>query len=249
MDTDSHLAVVVLAAGKGTRMNSDLPKVLHRIAGRSLLEHVLATAANVGALRCVVVVGHGREQVISAVSGPNIAFATQDPPLGTGHAVMQALPVLAGFQGDIIVLSGDVPLLRADTIRAMIQSHRVSKCAATVLSTTAPDPTGYGRIVRDQDGQFLRIVEHKDASPAELGLDEINSGIYCFDSVKLGEVLPLIQPNNAKREYYLTDAIGLIRSQGGLVQAVKLAEYTEICGINTQAELRAAEEFWLARQA
>lgn len=241
------LAVIIMAAGKGTRMKSDLPKVMHEIAGEPLLTHVLRTASELNPVRVVVILGHGRERVSQIIDNEDINIVVQDPPLGTGHAVMQAEAALTGFNGDVVILSGDVPLLTAASLKRLTDYHRSKQAAITVASTKAPDPTGYGRIVRDVEGIFLRIVEHKDATAAELAINEINSGIYCVRCRALFSALHRTTNDNAKGEYYLTDVISILREDGKRVEAVEIADFTEVQGINTQAELRAAEAVFLAR--
>ncbi len=243
----SALAVVVLAAGKGTRMGSDIPKVLHRLAGKALIDHVLDTAFGLTPDRVVVVVGHQREKVVAELCNRSVEFAVQDPPMGTGHAVMMAESLLVDFEGDLVVLSGDVPLLRTDTLIELTKYHKSTGAAATVLSTSAPDPSGYGRIVRSPSGELVKIVEHKDAMPGELSIQEVNSGVYVFERQALFSSLRMVQPNNKKGEYYLTDVIGILCARGLQVQAAKLAEFSEVCGINTPGELEAAECQYLSR--
>lgn len=236
------LAVVVLAAGKGTRMESDLPKVLHPLWGIPLLAHVLKTAKALRPDRLIVVVGHGREIVRQQMAEEPVLWAVQDPQLGTGHAVQQAMPALEGFAGDVVVLSGDVPLLNSATLAQMMAEHRSKQAAVTVLSTTAPDPFGYGRIIRDEDGGFVRIVEHREATEPELRIMEVNSGVYCFTYKYLAESLADLKADNTKGEYYLTDVIAILWGRGLQVQAVNFAAFSEVRGINSIAELKAAEQ-------
>ena len=235
------LAVVILAAGKGTRMNSDLPKVLHQLSGKPLISHVLDTARTLVPDRLIVIVGHRREEVIKVLANSGAEWVIQDPQLGTGHAVLQTRKALAEFQGDVIVLSGDVPLLKSTTLRRLVEFHRQSNASATVLSTSAENPTGYGRIVRGWNGQFERIVEEREASPQEKAIHEINSGVYCFKASDLFQALNQVKADNSKGEYYLTDIIGIQKESGIIVQVVDIAEYQEVRGINTPAELVEAE--------
>ncbi|MBU0507279.1 NTP transferase domain-containing protein [bacterium] len=222
-------------------MNSDLPKVLHPLAGRPLIDHVISTARELNPDRLILVVGHGREEVQKRVGGPGLEFVIQEPQLGTGHAVQQTASLLADWRGDVVVLSGDAPLLKAETLRRLLASHQRNGAAATVLTATAPDPVAYGRIIRDRRGDFLRIVEERDATPDERMVREVNSGMYGFRSDALFTALREIAPDNKKGEYYLTDVIAVLRGRGLIVQAVDLAGFYEIRGINTQAELQDAE--------
>lgn len=242
------LAVIVLAAGKGKRMESDLPKVLHPLAGKPLIDHVLDAAAVLQPHKTIIVIGHKREQVKSHLQVKNLQFVVQYPPRGTGHAVLQAEPALAGDIGDVLVLSGDVPLLRGETLTQLLEIHKKQQNSATVLSTEIDVPKGYGRIVRDQKGAFQAIIEEKEASPDVKQIKEINSGIYAFDISSLFEYLKQIQPNNRKNEYYLTDVIGLMVSAGKSVEAHSLADFREVRGINTRQELEGAENEYQMRQ-
>jgi UDP-N-acetylglucosamine diphosphorylase/glucosamine-1-phosphate N-acetyltransferase len=235
------LAIVVMAAGKGTRMNSDLPKVLHTLGGRPLVEHVLSSAREIEPNRLIVITGHRRNEVQERVTGDGVEFVVQEPQLGTGHAVRQTQPALRNFAGEIIVLSGDVPLLKASTLRKLLDLHRQRAAVATVLSTDAPNPNGYGRIVRTQSGTFVKIVEEREASDVEKQICEINSGIYCFDAEALFDALQSVKPDNSKGEYYLTDVIEILKKRGEIVEAVDIADFREVRGINTLEELLDAE--------
>ena len=239
------LAVVILAAGKGKRMDSELPKVLHPLAGKPLIDHVLSAADDLCPDKTVIVIGHKREQIQAHLAGRNFQFAVQDPPLGTGHAVMQAEPILKGLDGDVLVLSGDVPLLQGATLARLFKVHQQKQNAATVLSCTIENPTGYGRIVRNQKGAFKAIVEEKEASPDIKQIKEINSGIYAFDSVSLFEYLRHVTPDNRKGEYYLTDVIGIMVEAKKPVEAHAIADFREVRGINTLQELQEAEREYL----
>ena len=207
--------VVILAAGKGTRMKSADPKVLHQAGGLSLIEHVLRTADTLQPATTVVVVGHRAERVRAALGKrPGLRFALQQPQLGTGHALLQAEPHLAGKSGTVVLLSGDVPLLRPATLCAMVEAHTARRAAATVLTARVAGPHEYGRIVRE-DGRIAAIVEHKDATPEQRAIDEINSGIYAFAMEPLFDALAIDRrPANAQGEYYLPDLVGIYRSQG-----------------------------------
>jgi bifunctional UDP-N-acetylglucosamine pyrophosphorylase/glucosamine-1-phosphate N-acetyltransferase len=232
---DIHL--VVLAAGKGTRMRSDTPKVLHRAGEFRLIEHVLRAAAALEASTIVVVVGHLAEDVRRALPERlGLRFALQEPQLGTGHALLQAETHLAGAHGTVVLLSGDVPLLRGATLRELVATHERSGAAATVLTARVPDPTGYGRIVR-QEGRITAIVEHRDATPVERAIDEINSGIYAFAAEPLFDALRSIGSANAQAEYYLPDLVRIYRERGLNVETVRLEDAREILGVNSRREL------------
>ncbi len=236
-----RLAVIIMAAGKGTRMKSDLPKVLHRLHGKPMIAYVVQTALQIGGDPVVVVVGHGKEQVTAALEDQPVRIAVQEPQLGTGHAVQCALPHMGDAEGSVLVLSGDVPLIRQDTLRRLVNHHAAVNAAATVLTATAPDPHGYGRIIRSVDGYLEAIVEEKDADDHVRKIDEINSGIYVFEIEDLHRILPRIQSDNVQREYYLTDAVRLLTAEGKTVAARK-GDFAEVMGVNTIEELRRAEE-------
>jgi bifunctional UDP-N-acetylglucosamine pyrophosphorylase / glucosamine-1-phosphate N-acetyltransferase len=230
--------VVVLAAGKGTRMKSGLPKVLHRAAGLPLLDHVLRAAATLEPASVVIVVGHQADSVREALGKRlGLSFALQTPQLGTGHALLQAEQALTGASGTVVLLSGDVPLLRPGTLRSLVERHQASGAAATVLTATVPAPDGYGRIVRDESGRIARIVEHRDATAAERAIGEINSGIYAFDLAPLFDALRAIGSANAQGEYYLPDLVTIYRSRGLVVETLTLEDPREILGVNSRKEL------------
>jgi UDP-N-acetylglucosamine diphosphorylase/glucosamine-1-phosphate N-acetyltransferase len=237
------IAVVILAAGQGKRMHSDLPKVLHEINGRPMVRYVIDSVQALGPDRVVVVTGHQAELVEQACAGTGVAFARQAQQLGTGHAVLQALPLLEGYRGTVVVLNGDVPGLRTETMRRFIEFHRSSGFAATVLTARLPDPSGYGRIVRDASGKLARIVEHKDASESERAIDEINSGLFCFEAHDLVASLGRVGRGNAQNEYYLTDVIGLLAAAGRPVGAYCVDDAREVAGVNDLGELEAARRF------
>jgi bifunctional UDP-N-acetylglucosamine pyrophosphorylase / glucosamine-1-phosphate N-acetyltransferase len=233
----SQTHVVILAAGKGTRMKSAEPKVLHRAGGFSLIEHVLRAADALAPASTVVVVGHQSERVEAALGKRlGLRFALQRPQLGTGHALLQAEPHLAGQSGTVVLLSGDVPLLRSATLRALVDTHTARGAAATVLTARVDRPQGYGRIVREQ-GRIAAIVEDKDASPAEREIDEINSGIYAFALEPLFAALKSIGAANAQGEYYLPDLVKIYRERGLAVETVSLEDASEIMGVNSRREL------------
>ncbi len=234
------VAALVLAAGQGTRMKSDLAKVLHPMAGRPLLAHVLGTLEDLGVGRTLVVIGHQRERVQQAFADARVEWIVQQPQCGTGHAARVAAPSLQGFRGTLLVVCGDTPLLRADTLHALLEGHAASGAAVTVLSMRLADPRGYGRIVRTADGG-ARIVEDRDATPEQRAIDEVNSGIYAFDWPRLAEVLDALTSHNAQGEYYLTDTLALMASRGWGTAVVCAPEARELLGINTPEQLAEAE--------
>jgi bifunctional UDP-N-acetylglucosamine pyrophosphorylase/glucosamine-1-phosphate N-acetyltransferase len=242
------VAALVLAAGMGKRMNSDLPKVLHPMAGRPLLAHVLETLDALGVGRKVVVIGHQRERVRAEFAGrDDLEWAVQSEQRGTGHACMMAEPALGDFGGTLLVVCGDTPLLTPGTLDALLRTHASSGAAVTVLSMRLPDPKGYGRIVRTADGAGIeRIVEEKDASDAERRLDEVNSGIYAFSYPALAGVLSSLTATNSQGEYYLTDTVSLLQSRGSKAAVVCAADHRELLGINTVDQLAEAETIWRA---
>jgi bifunctional UDP-N-acetylglucosamine pyrophosphorylase/glucosamine-1-phosphate N-acetyltransferase len=241
-------AAVVLAAGMGKRMNSDLAKVLHPMAGKPLLGHVLDTLDELGVARRVVVVGHQREAVKQAFADrPGLEWVVQAEQRGTGHACMMAEPAIAGFAGRVLVVCGDTPLLTATTLHALLERHAASGAQVTVLSMRLPDPKGYGRVVRTPDGEGIaRIVEEKDASEAERAIDEVNSGIYAFEHEALSGILSSLTAENAQGEYYLTDTVSLLQARGAKAAVWCAEDARELLGINTPAQLAEAEQAWLA---
>ena len=233
----ADLHVVVLAAGKGTRMKSGVPKVLHEAAGLPLIQHVLRTAASLIPASIVIVVGHQAAEIESAIGKRlGLTFAVQEPQLGTGHALLQAEPILRGAQGTLVLLSGDVPLLRSETVERLVRTHEDRSAAATVLTAVVANPDGYGRVVRT-GGEISAIVEHKDASPAEREILEINSGVYAFDIAPLFAALAAIGSANAQGEYYLPDLVKIYRARGLTVETVTLDDPREILGVNSRKEL------------
>ncbi|HEY8588917.1 MAG TPA: bifunctional UDP-N-acetylglucosamine diphosphorylase/glucosamine-1-phosphate N-acetyltransferase GlmU [Naasia sp.] len=241
--TDPRLAVVVLAAGQGTRMKSARPKVLHRLAGMPIVAHVLATARELEPAHVLVVVRHERDLVAEAVETalPHAIIVDQDDIPGTGRALEVALSALpADFEGDVLVLNGDVPLLDIDTLSAFVAEHRNAGSPATVLTAVLPDPTGYGRILRDRDGHLARIVEQKDATEDELAVGEVNAGVYALGVAGLRDHLASLTTANAQGEKYLTDLVGALRAAGSSVSAVPVSEPWLVEGINDRAQLAAA---------
>lgn len=241
-----QLAVVILAAGKGKRMVSDLPKVLHQIGGKTLLGHVLLTASRLDAAQRLVVYGHGGEAVKSAFKNEaDVVWVKQAQQLGTGHAMAQALPAIDPASV-VLVLYGDVPLIRAETLQPLVDDAREGRLA--LLTVELSDPSGYGRIVRDQRGRVLRIVEHKEASPTERNLREINTGILAVSAEKLRGWVSELDNDNSQGEYYLTDIIELAVHDGVPVEAFTVAEPAEVQGINDRQQLSELERFYQARQ-
>ncbi|MGI8883194.1 MAG: bifunctional UDP-N-acetylglucosamine diphosphorylase/glucosamine-1-phosphate N-acetyltransferase GlmU [Pyrinomonadaceae bacterium] len=242
------LDVLVLAAGLGTRMRSNLAKVLHRLDGRPLVNHVCRTATALAPRKIYVVIGHQGEDVKKAVleelGAEHSEFVWQTEQLGTGHAVNTASEFLENEDSTLLVLSGDVPMIRAETLAALVQQHRNHRgkgAACTILTVKLGDPTGYGRIVRDEAGLFDKIVEQKDASDEEKTIKEINSGIYCFDTRKLFSALTRVKNNNSQNEYYLTDVPALLRHEGETIAIYHHGDANEIEGINNRAQLAEME--------
>jgi bifunctional UDP-N-acetylglucosamine pyrophosphorylase/glucosamine-1-phosphate N-acetyltransferase len=246
---DPRLAVVVLAAGQGTRMRSRLPKVLHQIGGRTLVGHVLHTAYALSPADVVVVVRHERDLVAAAVAdaGGPARVVDQDDIPGTGRAVQVALDALDGFGGDVLVLSGDVPLLEPSALAELIAAHRASGATATVLSTLLEDASGYGRIVRGADGTVSRIVEQRDATDAEAAIGEINAGVYVFQAAPLRTYLAQVGTANAQGEMYLTDVVGLLRAAALPVAACVAPDATTALGVNDRVQLADAARILNAR--
>ncbi|MEB3235253.1 MAG: bifunctional UDP-N-acetylglucosamine diphosphorylase/glucosamine-1-phosphate N-acetyltransferase GlmU [Cyanobacteriota bacterium] len=232
------LAVAVLAAGKGTRMKSDLPKVLQPLAGSTLVQRVLASCHGLAPQRRLLIVGHQAERVRTTLAGdPGLEFVLQQPQLGTGHAVQQLLAPLAGFEGDLLVLNGDVPLLRPETLELLLQRHRASGAAVTLLTARLADPSGYGRVVANAAGEVSAIVEHRDCNDEQRRIDLINAGIYCFNWTKLAEVLPELTTDNDQGELYLTDTVALLSP----AMHVEVADADELNGINDRLQLAQCE--------
>lgn len=230
------LATVILAAGKGTRLKSTLAKVLHRAGGRSLVEHVVRACARLGGKKTVAVVGHQAEQVASVVAPLDVETVLQQPQHGTGHAMQVARRAL-GRAKTALVLPGDAPLVRPETLKAMLATHRAGNAAATVLSAVVADPSGYGRVVRKSETTVSAIVEESQLNEEQREINEINSSIYCFSLEKLWPALAQVKPNNKHRELYLTDAIGVLTAKGETVLAQVATDSREVLGCNTRADL------------
>ena len=244
----SNTYAVVLAAGQGTRMKSDLYKVLHPVCGKPMVAHVIDNIIKLEAKRIVTIVGHGAEQVEQTL-GAKSEYVLQEEQLGTAHAVGQAERALGNLEGTTIVVCGDTPLIRSETMDALIAHHNESGAKATILTAHADDPTGYGRIVRGEDGEVLRNVEHKDATEEEQLLTEINTGTYCFDNKSLFETLKKVTNDNAQGEYYLPDVIGILQAEGALVSAHVTNDFSETLGVNDRVVLSQAERVMRNRLA
>ena len=243
----SDLVTVILAAGKGTRMKSKLPKVLHKAAGKTMVQHVLDAAKAAGAKRSIVVTGFGGDAVRAAVGG-QAEFAEQKEQLGTGHAVMQTAGLLQNETGTVMVLCGDTPLLTGDLLKKLYDSHVKAQAKATVLTAIMPDAAGYGRIIRMADGSVQKIVEHKDATEEERQVREVNSGIYCFDAKALFASLQKVTNDNAQGEYYLPDVLEILQKQGEKIWAVAADDYESTLGINSRQQLAGAEKILRRRK-
>ncbi len=237
------MAVVILAAGKGKRMKSDYPKVLQLLEGKPLIKWVIDTANVCEPSRIVVIVGFGADDVKKELEGERVSFAIQKKQLGTAHAVMRAEVELENFEGDVMILSGDVPMIRAETLKNLMKLAQEKNSRLAFLSVEIEDPSGYGRVIRSQSGNVEKIVEECDALPEQKAVNEINGGIYLFDKKLLFELLPAIRSENEQNEYYLTDAVKMAIEKGEDVQALKLSDPLELRGVNRPEEL---EELRLA---
>lgn len=239
-------SAIILAAGKGTRMGSDLAKVLHPLAGRPLVSHVIGACRAAGIDDCICVVGWQREAVEAVVQPLGARTAIQDRQLGTGHAVLCAEPVTSG--DEVLVLCGDAPLVDAGLLRQVIDTHRRSGGACTAVAARLADPTGYGRMITGPDGRLARIVEHKDATPEQRAVDLINSGLYCFRRADLFARLREVKPLNSQGEYYLTDVVGMLARDGAGVGLVITEDAGCVLGVNTPADLATAERIYAGRK-
>lgn len=240
--TDDSVIAVILAAGVGKRFKSDQPKVLSLFRGRPLVHWVIDTARQAGIGRIILVIGHLGEMIQAACSESQVEFAWQHERLGTGHALLQTEPMLKDIKGDVLVLLGDAPCIERRTILELIAVHRSSKAAATVLTAEVPDPSGYGRIVRRPDGTLDRIAEHRDADESTRRIREISSGMICFQTPLIFPVLDRLTNRNKQGEYYLTDAIGLLRADQHVVIAHQAKDWREVLGVNSPEELAALEK-------
>jgi UDP-N-acetylglucosamine diphosphorylase/glucosamine-1-phosphate N-acetyltransferase len=243
-----NLAVVILAAGKGKRMNNpNLSKVMALLAGKPLIQHVLQEVSHISPKFTYLIVGHQKESVINFVQNldlPNTFFVEQVEQLGTGHAVDQTEPFLREFDGDVLILCGDVPLLKSSTMQSFIDKHYSESADVTVLSTYADLPKGYGRIIRDSNGKFQKITEEKDANDKEKLVNEINSGVYILKADLLFKSLKNVSNNNSQGEYYLTDIIDIINKSGKKVEAYAGAKFEELQGVNSPEDLERIEGYY-----
>ena len=242
----SNVACIVLAAGEGTRMKSETPKVLHSIYGKTLIEYVLDTLEKLGINKTVTVIGYKSRDVAKFI-GSKSEVVIQEKRLGTADAVKQGLKKLSGFKGDILILCADAPLISNETLQALIEVSRRSKNDCAVLTATIKNPTGYGRILRNDEGQIVKIIEEKDASLYEKVIEEINTGVYCFKAKSLFENIDKIKPNRIKKEYYLTDIIEIFSSQDSVVESYETIDIEEIIGINSRFELIQAHKIMRQR--
>jgi UDP-N-acetylglucosamine diphosphorylase/glucosamine-1-phosphate N-acetyltransferase len=239
---NNELRIVVLAAGKGTRMSSDLPKVLHKLKGSPLIDYVLNESELLNPVETILVVGFKKDRVISHTNTrSNLKYVTQNKQLGTGHAVLQSEELLKNKDGHILILYGDVPNIKASTLQPIIDDHFINNRDLTLITAEIDNPTGYGRIIRDENGNLKKIVEEKDCNNHEKTIKEWNPGIYIFKVPEIFEILNNIKTNNASKEYYLTDAIGLAQESSMKIKAIKIQNSDEVIGINTTDQLEELE--------
>lgn len=237
-----YKCALILAAGQGTRIKSDIPKVLHKVCGKEMVNHVIDNMRKANIEDVNVIIGKGADLVKEGTKERNVSYSLQEEQLGTGHAVKCATDFLKGKKGTVIVFAGDAPLTKESTIKNLIKEHEENKNAATLLSAMVEDPTGYGRIIRDSNGDVLKIVEHKDCNEEELLVNEMNAAMYCFDIEELVNSLEKLSNNNNQGEYYLTDVIGILKDEGKKVGAV-VTDYEDTIGVNSRVQLAEAEEF------
>ncbi|MBC7225436.1 MAG: bifunctional N-acetylglucosamine-1-phosphate uridyltransferase/glucosamine-1-phosphate acetyltransferase, partial [Anaerolineae bacterium] len=236
-----ELGAVILAAGQGTRMRSAWPKVLHPLLGEPMVRYSLRMAQDVGARPVALVVGHGADQVREATADFEVVYVLQEEQLGTGHAVLQARSALDGQAGTVLVFYADMPLLRAETVQAVVARHREAGATLTLLTVEQDDSMGFGRVVRDAEGRVQAIVEERDCTPAQRAIRELNCGVYAFQAAWLWENLPRLERNPRKGEYYLTDLVAMAAAQGEPIAAVQTEDVEEVLGINTRVHLAQAE--------
>ncbi len=244
MSSNKPLAVVILAAGKGTRMDSDLPKVLHPIGKLPMIIRVVQTAQELGASLIIPVLGYKHELVQSVLKNEPVECVLQLQQLGTAHAVLQCHDNLQNFNGNVLILYGDVPLINVETLASLLSAHDKQGALGTILTADLSDPTGYGRVIRDENGNLSKIVEEKDATEEERAVNEINSGIYVFKSWTLFNLLPMVGNNNSQKEYYLPDVLNLILEKNEKVAIEKINDSFEIQGVNNSEQLKEINEYY-----
>ena len=240
MNKEKDTIIIILAAGKGTRMNSDLPKVLHLLNEKSLLGHVIDTSNKINPKDIIVIVGYKKEMIIEEFKSQKISMIEQETQKGTADAIKYCLPKIKDFDGNILILSGDVPMIKSETLKELINTHNSKKSLASLISARIEDPTGYGRIIKNDTNQLIKIIEHKDATDNERKINEINSGIYIFNSNVLTNTIPLINNNNAQKEYYLTDIFNFIEETDTAIYEIE--DCDEIAGINNIEQLQQLEK-------
>ncbi|MFH1897213.1 MAG: sugar phosphate nucleotidyltransferase [Candidatus Desantisbacteria bacterium] len=241
------IGAIILAAGLGKRMKSKLIKILHPICGQPMVAYVIDALDELGIKKRVIVLGHQREQVAEFLKYRGVEIAIQERPLGTGDAVKSAEQFFDKYTGDVLILSGDTPLISKNTVKRLVEVHHGSAAEATILTATMQNPTGYGRIIKDNEGYILRIVEERDADSKEKAIKTVNTGTYCFKAAALFSALKMVSSSNAQNEYYLTDVFEIINSQGGKIASVSADSPVEVMGINSRKELAVAE-FHMRRQ-
>ena len=237
------VSCIILAAGKGVRMKSDLPKVLHTLNGKPLIGYVLDTVLSLNLKKVAVVVGYQGEKVVDLLKGKDVEVVWQKEQLGTGHAVMQAEPIFHDFDGELLILCGDVPLLQTDTVIELLKTHQQKQAKDTVLTAVLEDPKGYGRVVRNKNEVFESIVEDKEATPEEKKIREINTGEMCFSAPALFFALKKVKRDNLQKEYYITDVLGILKKRGEKVEALRVQNPWETKGFNSTSELLQMEEY------
>jgi UDP-N-acetylglucosamine pyrophosphorylase len=241
-------STLIMAAGKGTRMKSDLAKILHKINNRPMVHYVIDLAKEIESDKIVLIIGHQKDLVMEACRNMDVEFAFQEQQLGTGHAVTMTEEIFKTYDGDLLILSGDVPLLKVETLNKLVKTHKKSNAIATLLTGELDDPTGYGRVIRSEEGTIARIVEQKDANSEELKIKEINIGIYIFKSKPLFETLKLVNNDNTQGEYYLPDVVKIYVDRGEKVVAQLADNFDETRGINNVEQLKEAETILLNRR-
>ena len=241
---NNKLSVIIMAAGKGTRMKSEIPKVLHELSGDTLLNHVIKSSEELSPDKIIIIIGYQAELVKKTISSDNILYSMQENQYGTGHAVMQAKPHLKNFKGNTLILSGDVPLIKASTLSSLINKHELGNYDACMLTAEIKNPEGYGRVIRDINGNLKKVQEHKDCNHEQLNINEINSGIYIFDNQRLFELLPMLDNNNQQSEYYLPDVLSMMVKDGRKIGLEKIKNNDEIQGVNTLEQLSYLENIY-----